>query len=155
MAAVGPVAVLVVAFVPELESRASVPLGMLAFHMGPLQALAWTLAGNLAGAAVAWRILPGLARLLRRSPPLSRFLDHVLAHTRKRAGPGIQRLEELSLVLFIGIPLPGTGAWAGVAAAHLFGIPGRRAFWPVAAGTVLAAVLMTLLVSTGKVAASL
>ena len=139
-----------IAFVPEVESRGSLPVALLAYRMGVAPALAWTLLGNLAGIPVAWWLLPALARVLRKVPFLSRALDWTLRHTRRRAGAAVQRWEAAGLLLFVGIPLPGTGAWAGVAAAHLLGLPARRALLPIAGGTVLAALLVTLLVETGR-----
>lgn len=148
----GWLVVLAVAFTPELESRASIPLALLAYHMPVAAALGWTLLGNLAGAALAWWLLPWLARGMRKVPALDRALAWLLHHTRRRAGGRSGSLEAVGLLLFIGVPLPGTGAWAGVAAARLFGIGGRRAFWPVVGGTLLAAGLVTLLVQAGRIA---
>ena len=34
----------------------------------------------------------------------------------------IERLKYLGLVLFVGIPLPGTGAWTGCVIAALLGM---------------------------------
>lgn len=143
--------VLAVAFTPELESRASIPLGVLGYGMSVPEAFLLTMVGNLAGAAMAWWALPWLARWMRKVAWMARALDYVLIHTRRRAGGKTGVLAELGLLLFIGIPLPGTGAWAGVAAAQLFGMPGRKAFWPVVLGTLMAAVLVTLLVRTGQI----
>lgn len=146
----GPAVVLALAFCPELESRAAVPVALLAYHMSVPAALAWTLVGNLAGAAASWWVLPPLASLARRVRWVGRVLDRVLEHTRRRALGSRQRLEQTALLLFVGIPLPGTGVWAGAAAAKLFSMPGRRAAWPLVGGTVMAAVLVTILVETGR-----
>jgi len=143
--------VLAVAFTPELESRASIPLALLAYHMSLALAITLTLVGNLAGAVLAWWMLPSVARGMRKVAWLGRSLDWLVDHTRRRAGGKVGVLKEIGLLLFIGVPLPGTGAWAGVAAARLFGIPGRKAFWPVVLGTVMAAVLVALLVQTGRI----
>ncbi|MEA3203774.1 MAG: hypothetical protein QOI63_1453 [Thermoplasmata archaeon] len=152
MAVPGWLVVLAVAFTPELESRASVPLALLAYRMPVAAALGLTLVGNLAGAALAWWLLPRVAAWMRKVAALDRLLGWLLAHTRRRAGGKAGTLASIGLLLFIGVPLPGTGAWAGVAAARLFGMPGRDAFWPVVGGTVLAAVLVTLLVQAGRIA---
>jgi uncharacterized membrane protein len=147
----GWLVVLAIAFTPELESRASVPLALLAYRMPVAEALGLTLAGNLAGAALAWWLLPVLARWMRKMPALDRALGWLLRHTRRRAGGKAGTLASIGLLLFIGVPLPGTGAWAGVAAARLFGMPGRRAWLPVLLGTVFATVLVALLVQAGRI----
>jgi uncharacterized membrane protein len=147
----GWLVVLAIAFTPELESRASMPLALLGYHMPVAEAFLLTMVGNLAGAALAWWLLPLLARWMGKVAWMRTALDWLVAHTRRRAGGKAGTLASLGLLLFIGVPLPGTGAWAGVAAARLFGIPGRQAFWPVVLGTLLAAVLVTLLVQAGRI----
>ncbi len=149
----GPVVVVLLALLPEIESRGSIPVAVLVYHMDAVNALGWSLLGNLAGIPLAWRLLPALARLLRRAPPLRRPLDWLLAHTRREASRSVQRWEAVGLAVFVGIPLPGTGAWAGVAAAHLLGLSWRRSALPIAAGTVVAALLVYALVQTGHLLA--
>ena len=46
------------------------------------------------------------------------------------------------LVLFVGIPLPGTGAWTGSLVAALLHMPFRKAFCACIAGVLLASVIM-------------
>lgn len=50
----------------------------------------------------------------------------------------------LGLVLFVMIPLPGTGAWTGALVASLFEFPKRRSFLAITIGVLGAAVIMTL-----------
>ena len=40
----------------------------------------------------------------------------------------ISRYEFWGLVLFVGIPLPGTGAWTGALVASLLGIDWKKSF---------------------------
>ena len=54
----------------------------------------------------------------------------------------IQRYEFLGLVLFVGIPLPGTGAWTGSLIAALLGVKNRKAVPAVLLGILLATVIM-------------
>ncbi len=57
----------------------------------------------------------------------------------------IERYEFWGLLLFVGIPLPGTGAWTGSLIAALLGIRFRKAFPAVILGVLLAAFIMTIL----------
>jgi len=144
-------AVAALAFVPEVESRGAVPVALLGYRMPVAAAVGWTLLGNLLGMLVAWPLLPWLARAMARVPPLGRALDWLVGHTRRRASPAVERWEAFGLFLFVGVPLPGTGAWAGVAAARVLGVPWRRAWLPLTGGTVVACLAVTLLVLTGKI----
>lgn len=69
--------------------------------------------------------------------------------TRDGTAPG--RLF-VALALFVGIPLPGTGAWTGSLAASILCIGFRRTTAAAACGLVLAAVIMTVATVVFKVA---
>ena len=47
-------------------------------------------------------------------------------------------------VLFVGIPLPGTGAWTGSLLAALLGMKFKKAFPAVLLGIALASVIMSI-----------
>mgnify|MGYP001112901978 FL=1 len=55
----------------------------------------------------------------------------------------IEKYEFWGLVAFVGIPLPGTGAWTGSLIAALLGVKFRKAFPAVVPGVLLAAFIMT------------
>lgn len=65
---------------------------------------------------------------------------------------GGQKLQEkagrglfVALLLFVGIPLPGTGAWTGTLAASLLDMDFKSSVIAVMCGVVLAGVIMGLL----------
>ena len=57
----------------------------------------------------------------------------------------IEKYEFWGLVLFVGIPLPGTGAWTGALVASLIDMDIKKAFKAILIGICLAAVIMTLI----------
>ena len=57
----------------------------------------------------------------------------------------IEKYEFWGLVAFVGIPLPGTGAWTGALFAALLGIRFRKAFPEIVIGVCLAACIMTII----------
>jgi len=56
----------------------------------------------------------------------------------------IEKYQFLGLVLFVGIPLPGTGAWTGSLIASLLGMKFKKAFPAVLLGIVMATVIMSI-----------
>ena len=60
------------------------------------------------------------------------------AKLESKAGRGLY----VALLLFVGIPLPGTGAWSGTLAASLLNMDFRRSVIYVMLGVVLAGVIM-------------
>lgn len=78
----------------------------------------------------------------------TRKLKPIVEKLEKKAyskSANIEKYEFWGLVLFVGIPLPGTGAWTGSLIAALLGIRFRKAFPAVIIGVFMAAFLMNLL----------
>ncbi len=66
----------------------------------------------------------------------------------------IEKYQFWGLALFVGIPLPGTGAWTGCLIAALLGMKFRKAFPAALIGIALAALIMSV-VSYGVLGAIL
>ena len=49
------------------------------------------------------------------------------------------------LILFVGIPLPGTGAWTGSLLAVMLGLNRKKSFVCILLGVILAAIIMSIL----------
>ena len=54
----------------------------------------------------------------------------------------IEKYEFWGLVLFVGIPLPGTGAWTGALIASLLGIDIKKSSLAIFCGIAMATVIM-------------
>ena len=54
----------------------------------------------------------------------------------------IEKYEFWGLVLFVGIPLPGTGAWTGSLIAALLGVKFKKAFPAIILGILMATIIM-------------
>ena len=57
----------------------------------------------------------------------------------------IEKYGYLGLILFVGIPLPGTGAWTGCLIASLLNLNRRKAFLCTLAGLVMASTIMMII----------
>ncbi|MBQ9327425.1 MAG: small multi-drug export protein [Solobacterium sp.] len=74
-------------------------------------------------------------------------LSGIVAKMEEKAAknkPKIDRYGMWGLLLFVGIPLPGTGAWTGALVASLFDMDLKRASLSILLGIFLAAVIMTI-----------
>lgn len=54
----------------------------------------------------------------------------------------IERLKYVGLVLFVGIPLPGTGAWTGCLIAALLGMDKKKSTVAAILGVIMAGIIM-------------
>lgn len=57
----------------------------------------------------------------------------------------IEKYKTFGLLIFVAIPLPGTGAWTGSLAAALMKMPFKNAMISVVGGTLLADIIMCIL----------
>ena len=57
----------------------------------------------------------------------------------------IDKYGYLGLIIFVGIPLPGTGAWTGALLAVMLGLDRKKSFVCIIIGVLMAAVIMSVL----------
>ena len=57
----------------------------------------------------------------------------------------IEKYGYLGLLIFVGIPLPGTGAWTGAGLAVLLNLNKKKSFIYIFLGVVLASIIMSIL----------
>lgn len=58
----------------------------------------------------------------------------VAQRAKKGSGKNIQKFGAIGLMLFVMLPVPGTGVYAGSIAAYIFKIERQKAFWANAIG---------------------
>ena len=57
----------------------------------------------------------------------------------------IDKYGYLGLIIFVGVPLPGTGAWTGALLAVMLGLDRKKSFVCIIIGVLMAAVIMSVL----------
>lgn len=144
------VVVMILGFSPFGEVRLSVPVAMLIYGMGWGEAAVWSLLGNLLVAPVAVWLYPRIEAGVRKWERGDRLLDRLYARTQGKEGRKVERWKEAAVALFIAVPLPGSGAWAGVLVAHIFGMHWRHTWRYYYAGVAAATALVTFLVASGQ-----
>lgn len=146
--------IFLLAMLPIAELRVSIPLGI-ALGIDPWLAFLYSILGNGAAAVIVTFLLPLAYRILYRFHWVQIIWDKLAAKTHNK-GEKVERYGALGLLLFVAIPLPGTGVWTGILLAFLLGIRPRYALPAVLCGMVLAGLVMTLasigVVSVGKYA---
>lgn len=85
---------------------------------------------------------------MKRSKWCNKFFTWVFERTRKRSKI-IEKYEEIGLVVFVGIPLPMTGAWTGAVAAFLFNLDKKKSIFLILLGVILAGLIVTAVTMSG------
>ncbi|MBE3598361.1 MAG: small multi-drug export protein [Limnochordaceae bacterium] len=135
----------VLTWVPWLELRGTIPLG-LAWGMPWLPVVLVVLVANVLLFWPTWLVMSLFyERWLQHT-----FVRDLLERARRRSEVAVERFGPIGLLLFVALPFPGTGAYTGTALAYLAGMPVMKAFRSVAAGVLVDGVIITLL-STGVI----
>jgi ferredoxin--NADP+ reductase len=91
--------------------------------------------------------------LVLRNKTLKKWMAPVLNRAEKKTtelGIGSKEKQWASLAAFVGIPLPGTGAWTGAMGAFLLGMPLLTALTSIFTGVVTAGLIMSAITLAGK-----
>ena len=129
--------IFVISMLPWIELRGGIPYGILKAGFSPLAVTAVAVAGNVAIIYPAFIFLDWFFDLMNRT-----FMKRFIVKTHEKARPYVEKYGMVGLALFVAVPLPGTGAYAGALAAHLFGLKNRTAFVSIAAGVVTAGIIV-------------
>jgi uncharacterized membrane protein len=142
---------------PISEVRGAIPLAVAAFHFSALKAYCLAVLGNLLMIVPALFFLHKLSDfLMHRVYFINRFLTWLFERTRRLHQDHFHhyRWAPLALFIFVAIPLPMTGAWSGVVAAFIFGIPFWRSVLSISLGVLAAGLLVLIASSLGGLAFS-
>jgi uncharacterized membrane protein len=132
-----------IAMLPLAELRGSIPYAIFKLNMPWQEAFVLSIIGNFIPVIPFLFFLERFSERLMKYPRLNRFMTWTFNRTRSKSS-AIEKFEAIGLSLFVGVPLPLTGAWSGCIAAYLFRIPMRHSIPAIFGGIVIAGVLVTL-----------
>lgn len=142
--------VFLISMVPLIELRGAVPVGLSTLWGEPMQLLplyAICIIGNMLPVPMIFFFARKVLEWGADKKYIGKFFTFCLEKGEKggkklqaKAGKGLY----WALFLFVGIPLPGTGAWTGTLAASLLDMDFKKSIIAVMAGVVLAGIIMGL-----------
>lgn len=141
-----------ISMVPLIELRGAIPYAIGFINAGsPLSLpLCYLIAivGNMIPVPIIFFFARKVLEWGADKPVISKFFTFCLekghkggAKLQEKAGKGLY----WALFLFVGIPLPGTGAWTGTLAASMLDMDFKKSVVAVVGGVVLAGIIMGLL----------
>ncbi len=136
--------VFLVSLVPFIELRGAIPFAIAAGY-SPEFAFAVCVLVNMLAIPIAFLLLDFILPPIRRRVKLvERMFRWAVRRARRH-----QNLSLMGLALFVGIPLPLTGAYTGALIAYIAGLNRKRAALAIAAGVMIAGVLVWVLAALG------
>ena len=134
---------LLIAMTPVLELRAAIPAGVIA-GLDLRLVVITAIIGNLIPIPF---IIVFIRRIFKWMQTKSERLAQLVKRMEEKADrkkDKVLKYEFWGLMLFVAIPLPGTGAWTGALIAAMLDMQLKRAFPAIAAGVVIAAIIVTM-----------
>ena len=140
-----------VSMIPLIELRGGVPIAV-GMGLDYLPALAICVVGNMLPVPFIYFF----ARKVLLWGFDKKYIGKFFTYCIEKGDKGGRKLEEtagrrglfIALMLFVGIPLPGTGAWTGTLAASFLNMKAKDTIFAVVLGVIIAGLIMWI-ASTG------
>ena len=131
-----------ISMIPIIELRGSIPVG---FVMGlPWYAsLVCSIIGNMLPVPVILLFVVKVFEFMKKHNILTKFVNKMEQKAMNRSEK-VSKGEFWGLMLFVAIPLPGTGAWTGALIAALLKMNRRDSFLSILLGVTIAGTIITL-----------
>ena len=138
--------VFLISMVPLIEIRGAVPYAV-GFELPLVPSYIVAIIGNMVPVPFIFLFARRILEWGKDKKVIGKFFTWCLEKGEK----GGKKLEEkagrglyIALLLFVGIPLPGTGAWTGTLAASMLNMDFKKSTFAVLAGVLLAGTIMLL-----------
>ena len=128
--------------VPVLELRAAIPIGA---TLG----LEWVanylicVIGNMIPVPIILLFVRHVLEWMKKIPHLDKIALRVENKAQKNT-PKVQKYASLGLLIFVALPLPGTGAWTGALVAAMLDMRMKYAIPSIFCGVLIAGLIMSL-----------
>jgi uncharacterized membrane protein len=136
-------AVIFVAMLPYVELRGAIPMGI-SMGMHPMHAFFLALIGSTLPSPVILLVFRPFFSFVKRTGLFRSLTEKAVERTMKKADR-IKKYYVPGLFIFVAIPLPGTGVWAGSLAAALLNIRLLHALPTIFLGNAVAGLIITLI----------
>ena len=135
--------VFIISLVPILELRGGlIAAGPAILDVPMWEAIPICIIGNIIPVPFILLLITKIFDWLKNTKTFRPMVEKLEKKAMSKSA-NIEKYEFWGLVIFVGIPLPGTGAWTGSLIAALLGVRFRKAFPAVVLGVLLAAFIMT------------
>ena len=143
--------IFVISMVPLIELRGAIPVSQV-LGLPIIQSYIVCIIGNMLPVPIIYLFARKVLEWGADKPVIGKFFTFCLEKGEKggqklqaKAGKGLF----LALLLFVGIPVPGTGAWTGTLAASILEMDFKSSVLAVMLGVLLAGMIMLVLSVVG------
>lgn len=141
-----------ISMVPLIELRGGIPAGVLGYGLPWQKAVIICMIGNMIPVPIIFFFARKVLEWGKDKKVIGKFFTFCLEKghhggekLKKKAGRGLY----WALLLFVGIPAPGTGAWTGTLAASMLDLDFKKSILAVIGGVILASTIVTVVTLLG------
>lgn len=135
--------VFIISMIPILELRGALLVAGPLLGVPVAKAIPLCILGNIIPVPFILLLITPIFNWMKGTKHLKPLVDKLEAKAMKKKDQ-IEKYEFWGLVLFVGIPLPGTGAWTGTLAASFLDMDFKSSIIAVMLGVMLAGIIMGL-----------
>lgn len=140
------ITIFIISLMPILELRGGLIAASL-LKVNPISAYIISIIGNVLPVPLILLFFNKLLELFKNKKILTKLITYIDKKVDKNK-KSIEKYGYLGLVLFVGIPLPGTGAWTGCLIASVLEMNKTKSFIAIFLGILMASIIM-MIVSFG------
>lgn len=136
--------VFIISLLPILECRLGMFTAIVLLGMNPFVGFVISFLGNILPIPFILLLINKIFELLKKTPYVNKPIYWLEEHTLKKKDK-IDKYGVWGLLLFVAIPLPGTGGWTGALLASLLHLDKKKSFGVIAVGVFIAGLIITVL----------
>lgn len=136
--------VFIISLCPILECRLGMFTAIVLLKMNPFVGFIISFIGNILPIPFILLLINQIFELLKKVPVINKPIYWLEEKTLKKRDK-IDKYGVWGLLLFVAIPLPGTGGWTGALLASLLHLDRKKSFGVICVGVFIAGLIITIL----------
>lgn len=136
--------VFIISLMPVLECRLGMFTAIVLLKMNPFVGFLISFLGNILPIPFILLLINWIFEVFKKIPGLRNLVIWLEEKTLKKRDK-IDKYGVWGLLLFVAIPLPGTGGWTGALLASLLHLDKKKSFGVIAIGVFIAGLIISIL----------
>ena len=132
--------IFIISMIPILELRGGLLAASL-LKISAVKAIPLCIVGNIIPIPFILLFIRQIFKLMKKTKVFRGIIEKLESRAMGKSD-SIKRYEFVGLMLFVGVPLPGTGAWTGSLIASLLEIDVKKSSLAIFCGIIMATVIM-------------
>lgn len=136
--------VFIISVCPILECRLGMFTAIVLLRMNPFAGFIISFLGNILPIPFILLLINWIFDVLKKVPGINKLVYWLEDKTLKKRDK-IDKYGVWGLLIFVAIPLPGTGGWTGALLASLLHLNKKKSFFVISIGVFIAGLIITVL----------